>query len=261
MKTPTTAKLRDLRSVQDLPLRSTAPQPARRKAAAAPAPLPPSHAPLRLLWLLDSLPMRAGRRLVARILGRVLGLAGYAAVALVFGFVSAWYMVGSGSRLTVESDGPWHRWILAGSADADPYTRAHFDRAGWLPLDANAAIYYTATRDGGGEPMYSDCEYTVSGPAPVARRWTVVAYDMNGQLLDPGAGLAAISSDTAVPGPGGSVSIHVAQMPSSGNWLSVSGATRMQLVMTLFGVRQALAVKGGSGQAPHLFSIQKTGCR
>ena len=256
-----TTKLRDLRSVPQLAVPAdqvvpTVPvrvQPPLRQARPRP--------PLRLLWLFDTLPMRAGRRLIAGVLSRLIGFSAYGAIALTLGLTSAWYMIEAGSGLTLERDGPWKRWMLAGAAGADPYTRAHFARAGWLPLTADAASYFTASRDSMGEPLYSDCAYTVSGQLPVARRWTLVAYDMNGTLLDPGPGPVAIASETALPAPNGAVAVTISQSPSPGNWLNVTGATRIQLMLTVFGARQTVAVKSAAGKAPPLFAITRTGCR
>lgn len=211
--------------------------------------------------LLDSLPMRAGRRLAGRFAGRAFSLAAYGLIAAVLGLASAWYMIEAGSRLMVERDGPWARWTAAGSPEADPYTQAHFGRAGWLPLVAATAVYFTANRDSAGEPLFSDCDYTVSGPAPAGRRWTLAAYDLNGGLLETGAGPSAIASDTALPQPGGGFNIALAQSTSPGNWLNTSGAARMQLVLTLYGMKQAAAVKSSSAKAQALFKIERTGCR
>jgi hypothetical protein len=254
-------KLRDLRAVSQLPPRPGAAASATPVRTAGPIGPPPSRSPLRLVWLLDSLPMRALRRLISRFLGTIMALSAYGAVALVIGLASAWYMIEAGSALTVVRDGPWKRWTLAGETGADPYTRAHFARAGWLPLSAKAALYYTASRDSTGEPLYSDCEYTLSGSFPGARRWTLAAYDIGGVLIDPGPGPPVVSSDTALPGPGGTLTISISQSASPGNWLAVSGAARMQLLLTLFGVRDTSAVRSRSGATPHAFRIEKAGCR
>jgi len=255
------AKLRDLRSVTQLPSR---PKPIDVVGPVRmPEPMAPrrQRAPFRWSRLLDSLPMRSGRRLVGRLLGRVVSLAVYGTLAMLIGLTSAWYMIETGTRLTLERDGPWQRWTLAGAPDADPYTRAHFARAGWLPLNGPAAAYFTASRDSAGEPLYSDCDYSVSGSNPAARRWTLVAYDMSGMLLDVGAGPAAITSETALPGPGGNVTIAVTQSTSPGNWLNLTGATRMQLLLTLYGARQGTTLKAAEVPARHLFRIERIGCR
>jgi len=205
--------------------------------------------------------MRAIRRLIAKFLGQILHLAAYGSIALAVGLASAWYMVEAGSRLTLDRDGPWKRWTQAGAPSADPYTRAHFARAGWLPLSGDAAAYLTTSRDSAGEPLYSDCVYTVSGSKPAARRWTLSAFDLNGALLDSGPGQSVASSDTALPGPGGTLAITISQSPSPGNWLNVTGSTRMQLLLTLYGIRQNTAVKSSTAKAAEPLRIDKESCR
>jgi len=255
-----TAKLRDLRSVGQLPPRpERGPAPVAR-ALQEPSSRPRSRSPFRLVWLLDSLPMRAARRAIAGALGRLLEFAAYGSIALVIGIASAWYMIEAGTRLTVESIGPWRHWGQAGSVDADPYTRAHFARAGWLPLQASAASYFTATRDSNGEPLYSDCNYILSGTSPGARRWTLNAFDLNGALLEAGTSHAIISSDVAIPDPGGGVTISLSQSPKPGNWLATSGASRMQILLTVFGLQQTSAVQSANTKKQSLFRIESAGC-
>ena len=256
-------KLRDLRTAP-LPelLRAGKPtaRPAVQAAARTLAPAPKRSSAIRLLRMLDSLAMRAGRRVAARWFGRTFEVAVYCAIAAAIGLPSAWLMIESGSRLTRQTDGAWQRWTKAGAADADPYTLAHFAWAGWLPMNGTQARYFSAGRDSAGEPMYADCEYTLSGQEPVARRWTLNAYDLQGQLLDQGAGPASLSSATVLPSPSGAITIKVSQATSPGNWLSVSGASRIQLVLAVYG-RPKAAVTTGTVQAEPLFRIDKSGCR
>ena len=256
-------KLRDLRAAPLSRLLLAGKPPPRRAvqvAAKAIAPVQPRPPVIRLLRMLDSLAMRAGRRVAARWFGRTFEVAVYCAIAAAIGLPSAWVMIEGGSRLTRQSDGVWQRWTKAGASDADPYTAAHFVWAGWLPMNGAQARYFTASRDSTGEPLYADCDYTLSGKEPAARRWTLNAYDLQGLLLDRGAGPASLSSVTSLPGPAGTVSIKVSQATTSGNWLSVAGASRMQLMLTIYG-RPKAAVTTGAGQAEPLFRIDKGVCR
>ena len=256
-------KLRDLRAAP-LPelLRAEKPpaRPAFQAIARTHAPAPKRSPTIRLLRMLDSLAMRAGRRVAARWFGRAFEVAVYCAIAAAIGLPSAWVMIESGSKLTRQTDGAWQRWTKAGAADADPYTLAHFAWAGWLPMNGAQARYFSASRDSAGEPLYADCDYTLSGQEPVARRWTLNAYDLQGQLLDQGAGPASLSSVTALPSPSGAINIKVSQATSPGNWLSVAGASRIQLVLAVYG-RPKAAVTTGPVRAEPLFRIDKGGCR
>ncbi len=260
-------KLRDLRSADLMPIRKPARRPAAhvRKPPNVAAALPAAARTLRLSRIFDSLVMRAVRRFVLRVVSNIAELAVYVSIAVAIGLASAWYMIDYGSRLTMERDGPWQRWTIAGAPGADPYTIAHFARAGWLPTSTVYAHYFLASKDSAGDALYADCEYTVSGPAPASRRWTLAAFDLAGHGIYPGAGRPVLSSSTALLGPDATMTIKLSAATSPGNWLGLSGGARMQLMLTQFG-RTDRAVRSSAGAAsasapPALPSIERSGCR
>lgn len=260
-------KLRDLRSAASRTLAKPvrrAPKPVRSAAPVVYAPPAASRA-MKLARIIDSLPMRALRRFVFRILSNIAELSLYGAIALAIGLSSAWYMVDYGSRLTVERDGPWQRWTIAGAPGADPYTKAHFSRAGWLPISTVAAHYYIAGKDSAGDALYTDCDYVVSGPLRASRRWSLAAFDLAGRTIAPGPGQAVIASSTALPGPEATISVRMSQSTSPGNWLGLTGSSRMQVLLAQYG-RTDTAVRASTPTvvAPvrqPLPSIVRTGCR
>ena len=256
-------KLRDLRATPIVLPPKVQPLSPRRSVPVPPKSLPGPNrsAPIRFMRALDSLAMRAGRRVAGRFIGQALEIAVYALIAAAIGLPSAWYMIDTGSALTRLSDGPWRRWTAAGAINADPYTRAHFARAGWLPMNSSSARYYQATRDSNGDPLFADCDYAISGNEPAALRWTLDAYDMQGLLLEPGAGPATLSSLSALPGPGGTMAIKVSQSTSPGNWLNVTGTARMQLLLTVYGYQQLTAVAARPAEADQHIRIDKGSCR
>jgi hypothetical protein len=208
----------------------------------------------RRLWrLIDNLGARAFRRVLAKIFGRVFDMALYGSMALVLGLGTAWYAIDNGTRLTIESDGPWQHWSLAGDPSSDPYTRAHFARAGWLPLAPAEGAYYAAYRDSTGSTLYADCEYDVAGLPAKGRWWSLSAYDPSGRVLPSPTGLRAINAATAMPGPRGAVAIRVSRQPSPGNWLPVSGSNRMVLMLRVYGQNPTgsnLAAAASASAAP-----------
>ena len=206
--------------------------------------------------------MRALRRLLARLTGRALEISVYTVIAAATGMALAWYTTAYGSPLTVEVRGVWQRWTIAGAPGADPYTKAHFARLGFLPITTAQAHYHIAHRDSTGEPLYADCEYTVSGPVPPGRRWTLAAFDLDGRMIDPGPGRAVMSSANAVTGPGGDVSITLSQTAQPGNWLSLTGAKRVQLLLTVYGrTLKAVGTEAQATASRSLPDINRTGCR
>lgn len=107
-------------------------------------------------------------------------------VAAAVGAGSAWLTVralasaGAGGVAV----GPWRTSTLAGSADADLYTRAAVALGALLALQRSETLYYLASADSQGRALKANCRYRVSGPVPPARWWSVTAYDGDHFLFD-----------------------------------------------------------------------------
>ena len=101
------------------------------------------------------------------------GLALLAAVAL--GLGTAWWALRGVGHFGVAA-GPWRASLLAGSADADLYTRARVAIGGLLALNRGETMYYVAGTDSDGRALRSRCSYRVSGLPPPGRWWSVTAY-------------------------------------------------------------------------------------
>jgi len=69
--------------------------------------------------------------------------------------------------------GPWMAWPRAGSANADPYTRAVNARRGEIPLAVGEGLLMTASEDDEGRSLDASCTYAISGAVPPARAWTI----------------------------------------------------------------------------------------
>ena len=96
--------------------------------------------------------------------------------ALAVGAGSAWLAVRSQLDSGGVSAGVWRTSTLAGSTDADLYTRAVIAVGALLALNRDETMYYVATTDSAGRALRSRCRYRISGPAPAARWWSVTAY-------------------------------------------------------------------------------------
>ena len=94
---------------------------------------------------------------------------------MTIGIASAWGVLMSASRFG-EGAGPWRASALAGSTDADIYTRARVAVGGLLALNRNETMYYVATTDTAGATLRSRCSYRISARPPPARWWSVTAY-------------------------------------------------------------------------------------
>jgi hypothetical protein len=91
------------------------------------------------------------------------------------GLGTAWWSVRGLAQSGVDA-GPWRASLLAGSADADAYTRARVAVGGLLALNRDETLYYVAATDSQGRPLRSRCAYRVSGLPPPGRWWSVTAY-------------------------------------------------------------------------------------
>ena len=96
-------------------------------------------------------------------------------LAVAAGLGSAWAVLKSSAAFG-ERAGPWRVSTLAGSADADLYTRARVALGGLLALNRQETMYYVADTDSSGAALRSRCTYRVSGTPPAARWWSVTAY-------------------------------------------------------------------------------------
>lgn len=185
----------------------------------------------------------------------------FAGIVLIGGLGSSWYMVEAGSRLTTERFGPWVGWRAAAQPGADPYTRAHFARAGILPLSTEMARTFVARTDGDGQPLHSSCQYVVEGREFPAAWWSLSVFDDRGRLIQNAAQRYAFTSDTIALEPDGTFAVSLARDARPANWLPTGGAGRLSLVLTLVDLKRT-ATTTGSGIDPAIVpTIMKTGCR
>ncbi|MFN9806961.1 MAG: DUF1214 domain-containing protein [Betaproteobacteria bacterium] len=134
--------------------------------------------------------MAAGR---ARLRGLPWAAAAVLAVALGAGS-AGW--VASRSSLAWQV-GPWATTTLAGSPDADPWTRARVALAALLALNRSETMYYLAHTDSEGRALRSRCRYRVEGVPPAARWWSVTAYSEDHFLFDHPSRRYSLNSRTA----------------------------------------------------------------
>jgi len=183
-------------------------------------------------------------------------------VALVLGIGSSWYMIEVGTRLTTLRQGPWAAWTNAGTADVDPYTRAHFARRGSLPVSGSIALTLEARHDQDGQRLHSSCEYLLEAAPLEASWWSLAVYDAHGLLIQNVADRYAFTSESYAPNPNGSFYVVLARDARPGNWLPVGGAGRLTLLLTLVEPRGVQYDDPTAGTTlPQLPVIRRIGCR
>ncbi|NDE01122.1 MAG: DUF1214 domain-containing protein [Gammaproteobacteria bacterium] len=123
-------------------------------------------------------------------------LAVWYALALSAGLASAWLWLTRVGPSGVDA-GVWRVNLLAGSPNADAYTRARVALGALLALDRRETLYYIARTDERGEPLRANCRYRLEGPVPAARWWSVTAYDEDFFLFENAARRYSVNVDTA----------------------------------------------------------------
>lgn len=140
---------------------------------------------------------------------------------------------GSSSGSTVRA-GAWETKLLAGSPDADPWTRAVVARTGLLALAPEETLYYTARMDSEGRALDGSCRYRLDGWDPGARWWSLTAYGADNYLIPNPEGRYSISQSTIVRRDDHSWSLLVGPDPESENWLPVRAGEPFDLTIRLY---------------------------
>ncbi len=156
------------------------------------------------------------------------------AASLALGLWSAWYAVRSPAPVDTITLGSWQAWPNAGTADADPYSRARLARTGEIPLGSGEGLMLLALNDDAGEPLVASCDYRIAGQTPPARLWTVSLENRDGQIVKERDGVAALGSDMLLREADGTFEIALSQRPQGGNWISTEKATRFRVVIRLY---------------------------
>jgi len=116
---------------------------------------------------------------------RIFPLVWMVSIGAVLGVGTAWWAIrNGGAAQSSVKVGPWETSLLAGSPDADSYTRARVAVVGLLALGRQETVYYVARTDSSGQALRSRCRYRIDGLAPPARWWSLTAYADDHFLFD-----------------------------------------------------------------------------
>jgi hypothetical protein len=162
-------------------------------------------------------------------------------VALALGLWSAFHAVDRGIGFEAIKRGSWVAWAQAGLPDADPYTQATFARSGELPLVGGQSITFSAVTDDDGGALKRNCTYRISGKAPPAQWWTLVAYDEKTRLtIENPSQRPGFSSSEVVYRPDGAFEIALSSEPQPGNWIPTPGEGELRLFLRFYDTPVAL---------------------
>jgi hypothetical protein len=183
-------------------------------------------------------------------------------LAVALGLGSAWAVLRGGSNFGAAA-GPWRVSTLAGSPEADLYTRARVALGGLLALNREETMYYVAFHDSAGRPLRSRCTYRVSGRPPPARWWSVTAYAEDFFLFSNEARRYSVNGSTAaldaqgrfsfVSGPERPVVLQAINTPGSegtppsgATWLPTPGDRGLLFTLRVYNPDPALVAAPGA---------------
>lgn len=193
-------------------------------------------------------------------LPRHLVLAALYVAAFALGAASAWWTLARVAAFG-EASGPWRASLLAGSPDADAYTRARVALGGLLALSREEALYYVAATDSTGAPLKSRCRYRVVGTPPPARWWSITAYADDVFLFADDARRYSLASGRAALDAQGRFSLVTAPPPppreaaGDATWLPTPGDRGLLLTLRLYHPDAALAASPRKLEPPRIESI------
>ncbi|HPU52508.1 MAG TPA: DUF1214 domain-containing protein [Burkholderiaceae bacterium] len=174
------------------------------------------------------------------------------------GLGSAWWVLrhapAGAHQLTV---GAWTGSTLAGSPDADLYTRARVALEGLLALGRDETMYYVARTDDRGRALRSQCAYRIEGAPPAARWWSITAYADDLFLFDAPNRQYSLNGRTARLDANGRFVMSTGPLPQPGlHWLPTPGRRGLVLTLRLYQPSAELQAAPAKLAAP---SIQPIG--
>ena len=72
--------------------------------------------------------------------------------------------------------GPWRSQPAIGTAQSDPYARARVAVYAPWALPRSEVAYFVAAEDSDGDSLTHRCSYTIAGPHPPVRWWSIAVY-------------------------------------------------------------------------------------
>lgn len=157
-----------------------------------------------------------------------------ALLGVALGFALTYVISARSSGFAGQKIGIWEFAPKLGAADLDPYGRARVFLSGELPLAAGEGFALRADRDAAGAPLQGSCHYSLTGPMPVARYWTLTLYLREGGRFANPADRGGFSSSEIIRASSGAFSIEIGPDPLAGNWLPAPPGQPFELVLRLY---------------------------
>ena len=154
-------------------------------------------------------------------------------------------------------NGPWETSLAVGSAQSGPYLRAYVAVHGLLALTRSETIYFSASRDSGGERLRGNCDYMIWGRDPAARWWSITAYGPDDFLIPNRAHRFSASKYSVAHGANQRFVIFISRDENKVSWIPVSDKP-FSLTLRLYNPAASVAADPAHAVLP---AIIRRGCR
>ena len=101
-------------------------------------------------------------------------------------------------------------------------------------MSAGQGLALTATRDDSGRKLDRHCPYSVGGPVPAARFWSLGVLDAEGRPIANAADRHAFTSDDVLRDAAGAFSVEISPEARPGNWIPLGGEGHFVLMLRLY---------------------------
>lgn len=129
----------------------------------------------------------------------------------------------------------WYGSSVAGSVDADPWTRARIALSRLLALNKSQAIYFTRTTDDGGEPLREECSYRVNGGPLPGQWWSVTVYAADNYLPLNDDDALSFDATEVSPDANGMWSAALSSVrPDGSPWASTRNAGNFDITLRIY---------------------------
>jgi len=152
---------------------------------------------------------------------------------IAFGVFSAYYTVNYITDFFTVKNGPWKVSLLAGSENADIYTRAAIALNALFALNKSEAVYFIAQTDSNFNPLRLHCDYRIEGGYLPARWWSITVYASDHFLIPNEYDIYAVTSEN-VKWDDGRWTVRLSQQYHHDNWIPLRGEGNFILVLRLY---------------------------
>jgi len=177
---------------------------------------------------------------------------------------SAWLALKNNFLVQKITLGVWTAYPDFGQKTANPYTSAKSSQTPELYIGPGEGIKFVTATDTNGEPLISNCNYTILGKIPQARIWTMSIEGEDGlALASVDRPQENLHSESVARFKGDVIEMHIGSQTRSGNWFKIPAKNKtdqsqlLSLVLRLYDSNLSIATGLKDTEMP---SVELTNC-